>query len=846
MLHRLRIASAWSVLLSILAPLPAVVHATTFRDASASPYAQAIADLQLNGAIEGYADGTFKPNATINRAEFLKIVLAARDGKTPPDVSGGCFPDVERGAWYGPWVCSALQDGIVDGYPDGTFQPDGEISFVEAAKILANAFGQQPQGAGEWYEPFASALETSNAIPTTIAALDAHVRRGEMAEMLWRLTGKRTDRPSKALANVRHPELSIDLASDTPTRGASCSDLATLMAERTSQYPMLMKAGGMMNMAEDAAVSAPSMQGARDGDYSATNVQVAGVDEADVIKTDGTYIYMVHYNRVSIVRAAPADKLEVVATITPTWADDSTSSQRIIEGDMIGGAGGTVTDLYVDGNRLVVIGTGWRSVATPYPVLPSGAMEKRIAAPWYPGSWTVQETNASIYDIGTPSSPKALRTVSFDGNAVSTRRIGDDVTFVLQQNLPWWGGPVPLAATANTLSLPTVRDSAATKPIDTRCQDVQILPRIPATGVLTVASMPIRSATGDIRRNTLLANAENVYASANHLYLASTEWTYDWRMNGSGNEQTRLYRFDLASDDLGMSAHGSVPGRLLNQFSMDEYGSTFRVATTSGNSWDSAHPSESALYILNEALEQVGSVDGLAPGEQIYSVRFLGDRTYVVTFRKIDPLFVIDTSNPRSPKVLGKLKIPGYSDYLHPVDATHLLGFGKDAVAAKEGDFAWYQGVKVALFDVSDTEHPVVIDSEVIGDRGSDSPLLQNHKALLFDAARGLLAFPVSVAKLTPEQRNANDGSAYGSTVFQGAYVYDVSIKNGLTLRGTPTHYDDADAFLKAGEWWYGGEHDIQRVLRIGENLYTVSSSQIRSHPVRSPETEIDRVDVAK
>ena len=835
--HRVRILCTWSLLGSFLAPLPAVAQ-SAFRDTASSPYAQAIAELRAQGAIEGYGDGSFKPTATINRAEFLKIVLAARDGGESPRSTDGCFPDVPKSAWFAPWVCAALEEGIIDGYPDGTFRPEREIAFVESAKILANAFGQDVQGDGEaWYEPYAQALDTSRAIPTTVDSLEARVERGEMAEMLWRLTAKRTDRPSKSLENVRNPELSIDLSSDEPQRGATCSDLSLLIGQRSSPYPMLMKAGGMQGA--DAGVPMASARNEAAVDYSGTNVQVGGVDEADIVKTDGTYVYMVRGGRVTIVRASPASDLQHVADIEPTWAASSDEPIRIMDTSMLADQGGSISDIYVDGDRLVVIGSGWRSM--PYPALrETGSMEKRLMMPGSMPSWTVQKTLASVYDIASPASPKHLRTVAFDGHAVSTRRIGDTVTLVLQQQLPWWGGPVPLAATAGSLFLPVVQDSAGDATIETRCQDVQILPRVPATGLLTVASLPIGSATAKIRTNTVLANAENVYASAEHLYLAANEWIYDWRTRGSGEERTRLYRFDLGDADLSMDAHGSVPGRLLNQFSMDEHGATFRVATTVGNTWDSSKPSASALYVLNEDLEIAGSVEGLAPGEQIYSVRFMGDRAYIVTFKKIDPLFVIDTSNPRAPKVLGKLKIPGYSDYLHPVGEHHLLGFGKDAVAAKDGDFAWYQGVKVALFDVSDVENPQEVDSQIIGDRGSDSPLLTNHKALLFDEERDLLAFPVSVAKLSPEQRKSNDGSAYGSTVFQGAYVYDVSTKNGLTLKGTITHYDDNDAFLKAGDWWYGGGHDIQRVLRLGDNLLTVSSEQLRSPPVRSPETEID------
>jgi uncharacterized secreted protein with C-terminal beta-propeller domain len=299
------------------------------------------------------------------------------------------------------------------------------------------------------------------------------------------------------------------------------------------------------------------------------------------------------------------------------------------------------------------------------------------------------------------------------------------------------------------------------------------------------------------------------------------------------SETTNIFRFSLADGGVAFASQGTVPGHILNQFSMDEYGETFRIATSVGHLARMANENTSSnnLYVLNRALETVGSIEDIAPGESIYSVRFMGDRTYMVTFKKVDPLFVIDTSDPRNPKILGKLKIPGYSDYLHPYDATHLIGFGKDAVDAAEGDFAWYQGMKIALFDVSDVSNPKELYSTVIGDRGTSSPLLSNHKALLFDKTRNLLAFPVTVYELTDAQKSASSrtGNEYGSPVFQGAYVYDLTIAGGFKKLGTITHYADDSTFMKSGSYWYGGVSDISRILRIQDSLLTVSQDQVKS-----------------
>jgi uncharacterized secreted protein with C-terminal beta-propeller domain len=209
----------------------------------------------------------------------------------------------------------------------------------------------------------------------------------------------------------------------------------------------------------------------------------------------------------------------------------------------------------------------------------------------------------------------------------------------------------------------------------------------------------------------------------------------------------------------------------------------------------------------------------------------------MVTFKKTDPFFVIDVSDGYHPKILGKLKIPGFSDYLHPYDENHIIGFGKEAVDAKEGDFAWYQGMKIALFDVTDPSNPLEMDRVVIGDRGTSSPLLNNHKALLFDRERNLLAFPISVAKISDAQKSQGswDFPAYGDTVFQGAYVYDISLEDGIEQRGSITHYG-ADDVLKAGSYLYG--KDIERIVRIEDSLYTVGQDGVMSSNEQTVEEE--------
>jgi uncharacterized secreted protein with C-terminal beta-propeller domain len=235
-----------------------------------------------------------------------------------------------------------------------------------------------------------------------------------------------------------------------------------------------------------------------------------------------------------------------------------------------------------------------------------------------------------------------------------------------------------------------------------------------------------------------------------------------------------------------------------------------------------------------------GKIEDIAPGEKIYSVRFMGDRGYMVTFKTVDPLFVIDLKNPRDPKILGALKIPGYSDYLHPYDENHIIGFGKDAieVAHKDnngnvvGTTAYYLGMKVAIFDVTDVTKPIEEFKTTIGDRGTDSDLLHNHKALLFSREKNLLAFPVTVTAVQ-KQPDGTTVPEYGKFTFQGAYIYNIDLVNGFKLKGTISHISDEE-YLKSGDYWYGSNKNIQRIMYMDNVLYTISNNKLMAHDMNS------------
>jgi len=335
-----------------------------------------------------------------------------------------------------------------------------------------------------------------------------------------------------------------------------------------------------------------------------------------------------------------------------------------------------------------------------------------------------------------------------------------------------------------------------------------------------------------------------------------------------------VFKFGLDDGGVTFKGRGSVPGRILNQFSMDENGDFFRLAT-SIDSWDSENPSSNNVYVLDKDMKQKGSIEGIAPGEKIYSTRFMRNRLYMVTYQRVDPLFVIGLEDPANPKILGKLKIPGFSDYLHPYDATHIIGFGKDTEEDK--NFVKMKGFKMALFDVSDVANPIQQFSEAIGDQGTYSELLNNHKALLFDKEKSLLAFPITIIeKVSSDQLDCtkyrystclglcqkrcvpstctvdSDGRSNctqdcegpGScispeyeqynTTFSGAVVYTLNLTDGFKLRGRVTHYSDSDVQKMGNYWPYEYDRNIQRALYMDDVLFTVSQGMIKANDINS------------
>jgi inhibitor of cysteine peptidase len=524
-------------------------------------------------------------------------------------------------------------------------------------------------------------------------------------------------------------------------------------------------------------------------DHSTTNIQVAGVDEADIVKTDGMYIYLGSGNKTIIMRAYPPDQAQVLSEIE-------------LEGTVIG--------IFINEDKLVVF-----EEETPYYPYDDVRWEgvDKMYVPY-----RSPKTYIKVYDVSDRANPQLTREISANGQYISSRMIGDYAYVVTNE---------PVYEEEGEVNLPKIH-----------CGDSET--EIPATDIYysnvsdyyymytTIVAINTQNDEQEPTYETILLGASStLYVSPNNIYLTFPVWGTDilgrevW-----DSPRTSIHRIHIEGDEIEYVASGEVPGMVLNQFSMDEYDGYFRVATTTYGETTGNH-----VYILDVDLNIVGSVEGLAPGETIYSARFMGDRGYLVTFKQVDPLFVIDLSDPNHPKELGYLKVTGYSDYLHPYDETHIIGIGKETTDA--GEFAWYQGVKISLFDVSDVNNPQEIDKLEIGDRGSDSPVLWDHKAFLFDKSRDLMVMPILEAKVdVTEYPEGVPSWAYGEPVWQGAYVFDISLDGGISLQGRITHVEDiADP---EQEYYYYSPFAVERSLYIDDVLYTISQAKIKMNSLEN------------
>ncbi|MEM2105862.1 MAG: beta-propeller domain-containing protein [Candidatus Bathyarchaeia archaeon] len=491
--------------------------------------------------------------------------------------------------------------------------------------------------------------------------------------------------------------------------------------------------------------------------YSKTNIQVEGVDEADIVKTDGEYLYIISGQNVVICKAYPPEEAAVLSRIR---------------------VNGTLKQLFIKGDRLVIF-------------YEENAYELGV----YLKCYDETKTFIQVYDASDRTFPTLKREIIIDGWYFSSRMIGDYVYAVVMRRACIVNGEANLPRICFDSEW---KEIAATEIYYSKVVD----------HAYTYTVIVAVNVQDDWQKPTygplLLGATSTLYVSLDNVYLAITDYC-----------KTYLHRIHVEGDKIDYVADGQVIGMVLNQFSMDEYNRYFRIATS--------YDGRNNLYVLNMDLEIVGGLEDVAPREQIHSARFMGEICYLVTFRKVDPFFVIDLSNPYSPRVLGALKVSGYSDYLHIYDENHVIGVGKETVPAEEGDFSWYQGVKISLFDVTDVNSPKEIAKYVIGERGTESPVLNDHKAFLFDKEKQLLVIPVLVADVNESRYPQGvPPYAYGEPVWQGAYVFTVSLEleEKIVLRGTITHIENGNVMDAA--------YHVTRALYIGDFLYTISESKVK------------------
>jgi hypothetical protein len=554
------------------------------------------------------------------------------------------------------------------------------------------------------------------------------------------------------------------------------------------------------DMAESAPDSAiPQTSPVQGEDFSGTNVQEIGVDEGDIVETDGNYVYV-----------SGTDGLRIVSV---------ESAEVVAEPELPNGS----HQLLLDGERLAVVTSGWSGAA---------------------------DTIVSLFDVADPTDPALVRRTHLEGGVVATRSIESVARLVIttsfDQRLPFvqpdqFGLDEETALERNKeiIAESSVDDwlprsfeedsDGAFGPMTSilPCEAVAAPPTFSGLGITWVGSLDLFADDAPVGSAGIVSTGDIVYASADNLYVTTRDWSWQWGppmpfdesssspsddpAEDTGPPPTLIHQFSL-DDGTGATyvASGQVEGRLLNQFAMSEHEGDLRVATTNDDMGGFGEQSNSTVFVLRpdgDTLEEIGSVGDLGIDEQIYAVRFIGDLGYVVTFRQIDPLYVIDLTDPTNPVAAGELKIPGYSAYLHPVGDGLLLGVGQDAT-----DDGRTTGTQLSLFDVADPADPQRISTLPIG---GSSEVEWDHKAFLYWQADGTIVLPVS-----PGWNDCGDEVDCLAKEVTGAGGVVVAELDGreLAARGVINH-----TTRTSGCW-----NPLQRSMVIGDELVTIGLDQVQ------------------
>ncbi|HUT07008.1 MAG TPA: beta-propeller domain-containing protein [Nitrosopumilaceae archaeon] len=602
--------------------------------------------------------------------------------------------------------------------------------------------------------------------------------------------------------------------------------------------------------------SAKAQSGSSGVDYSTTNVQVENVDEPDYLKNDSKYVYIVSQNTLSIIDAYPAESAKLVLKI----ALDIESQY--------------IQNMFLNGDRLVIFynGQSQDEIIPQFDFIPRPSYNP--------------VTHALIVDVSDKEKPEILKDYTIDGNFRDARMIGDYAYFVTNSNIDYQYPRLPIIlerseplmipdafyfdnverfTNFNTLTaIDVFGDTISSETFlmgysgtiyvsednfyltyqqnlpygfyedsnRDRFFDV-VVPLLPTAIQGKIKAIQNDSSLNSARQWSEIS--EVMQDSYNQMSKNQKENLFDKirealseydRRIQEDSLKTIIHKISIDEDNLEYVAKGSVPGRLLNQFSMDEHDDRFRVATTvEYYSQYKGTIRSNAVYVLDENLKIVGGLDEIAPDESIFSARFMGDRLYLVTFQQIDPFFVIDLSSD-TPKILGELKIPGFSNYLHPYDDDYVIGVGRDTKEIGSGRVNQL-GVKIALFDVSDVSNPIVVDDFVIGDSSTHSEALNNHKAFFFDKKKDILSIPISSDAKSLDGISDTKMIAPDFNRWNGFYVFGLDPKDGINLKGTITHNENDSQYYGMGN---------SRTFYIEEVLYTASDLYLKMNFINNLE----------
>ena len=606
-------------------------------------------------------------------------------------------------------------------------------------------------------------------------------------------------------------------------------------------------------------------------DFSGTNNQEQGVDEADFVKTDGYYIYFLNGNTLVILGVPEFGELEPL-------------SNTSVEG--------TPQAMMLDGDRLVVIST-----VSSWNIPPTNPLYEAMDWDEEYSSWrTSSLTKFSVFDISDRSNPDLERELFLEGSYITAREVNGTIRTVSHAwlNLPQMKSWLDLPEGYWDLDYEDplrleIREKVAYQTMLENQQSLDkisigdIIPRVyeringavithglsdsdcndfvaPEDGLNrgfnSIFTFDLGADRFDFDADHIVGNYPMVYASQDQLILSENAWDWWWFWgDDDSRESTNLHTFDISNPaETIYTGSGRVDGTILNQFSLSEYQGIIRVATTEGQwaRWwmEDPEPMSSSVVTLThqvntstgeQSLEEVGKVDGIAPEERIWSARFDGDRAYLVTFRQIDPLWVIDLSNPAQPIILGELEIPGVSTYIHPLSKDALLTIGMGP-AGEDGFGLDWSSTRLSIFDISDPTAPNVSSILSVSpvSNGDDnswtwsySEASYEHKAFQYWAPKDMLAIPLSTYRYNTWYDSA------GNYHWNYDYVSKLMLVNipldgtNMTVHGEVNHsnfFNDDDN----NYWW--NDYNIRRSIFMGDYVYAISSGGVTATNLTSME----------